>query len=67
MNQLDVFKDYLAEEEKSQLTQEKYLRDVRKFLSWLGERTLSKQEVLAFKTRLLESYAVASINSMLYS
>ena len=67
MKQLDEFKEYLTEEEKSQLTQEKYLRDVRKFLSWLGERNLIKQEVLVFKKGLLESYAVASVNSMLSS
>ena len=67
MKHLDEFKEHLAEEEKSRLTQEKYLRDVRKFLVWLGERTLSKQEVLAFKSELLESYATSSVNSMLSS
>lgn len=58
---------YLRREEKSPLTCEKYLRDVRTFLAWLAGRELRKEEVLAYKARLLERYAVSSANSMLSS
>lgn len=34
-NQLLAFVDHLREEERSEGTTQKYLRDVRKFLSWL--------------------------------
>lgn len=67
MNLLAEFEVYLRNEEKSQLTIEKYLRDVRKFLIWLGEKSISKREVLNYKEMLAETYEVASVNSMLSS
>ena len=47
--QLEALRLYLIESEKSPLTIEKYVRDVRYFLAWLGERELQKSEVLANK------------------
>jgi len=67
MWEMEGFRAYLLEEEKSPLTVEKYLRDVGAFLSWLDGRELSKGAVLAFKSWLVERYAVASVNSMLSS
>ena len=64
---MEKFKAYLIQEEKSELTVEKYVRDVRRFLSWLGAEALSKQEVLRYKAALVEQYAVSSVNSMLSS
>lgn len=64
---MDNFKEYLISEEKSSLTIDKYLRDVRYFLQWLGERELNKAQVLAYKAELIENYAVSSVNSMLSS
>ena len=61
------FEMYLILEEKSKLTAEKYIRDVRRFLGWLGRRELSKGVVLEYKTELMEKYAVASVNSILSS
>lgn len=65
--QLEALRLYLIESEKSPLTIEKYVRDVRYFLAWLGERELQKSEVLAYKAHLMEHYATASVNSMLSS
>ena len=62
---MENFRAYLIREEKSELTVEKYLRDVRHFLTWLGEKELSKNQTLAYKAELLETYAVVSANSML--
>lgn len=64
---MEAYKVYLVEEEKSELTVEKYLRDVRQFLLWLGDKALTKSEVLAYKAELVERYAVASVNSILSS
>lgn len=64
------FEHYLLEEERSLATIEKYLRDVRRFLSFLSdfpkELMISKEHTLAYKQYLSEyGYAPASINSML--
>ncbi len=65
---IGCFKKYLREEEKSENTIEKYLRDVRAFAAYLGGAAVTKETVIAYKGRLLaESYAVRSINSMLAS
>ena len=64
---MDDFKDYLIREEKSELTVEKYVRDVRRFLLRLGADELTKRKVLEYKAELIASYAVASVNSILSS
>ena len=62
------FKKYLREEEKSENTIEKYLRDVRAFAAYLNSSEITKEAVIAYKNKLLsENYAVRSINSMLAS
>ncbi len=61
------FENYLIEEEKSNATIEKYLRDVNAFSSYLYSRELSKSEVIAYKKTIAEDYAPASVNSMLVS
>ena len=38
MEDLIGFKNYLIQEEKSELTVEKYLRDTGRFVRWLGDR-----------------------------
>ena len=66
--QAQEFAVYLHREEKSAATQEKYLRDVRVFLSYAGNREITKELVLAWKTQLVQhGYAVRSVNSMLAS
>ena len=65
---IDCFKKYLREEEKSENTIEKYLRDVRAFAAYLNSSEITKEAVIAYKNKLLsENYAVRSINSMLAS
>ena len=61
------FKLYLYEEERSQNTIEKYLRDIRMFLQCIGSKGLQKSDVLEYKRKLCESYALRSVNSMLSS
>lgn len=59
------FEKYLENEEKSAATVEKYLRDVRGFYVYLADRTISKEESIAYKEYLTQQYAPASVNSML--
>ncbi len=61
------FRDYLINEEKSNETITKYLRDVSAFLRWIGNREITKSAVLSYKTEILEKYAPKSVNSMLAS
>ena len=62
------FSCYLKSEEKSKNTIAKYLRDVRAFAEYLSGAEITKETVIAYKSKLLaESYAVRSINSMLAS
>ncbi len=65
---IECFKKYLREEEKSENTVQKYLRDVRTFAVYSGGAAVTKKSVIAYKNKLLsENYAVRSINSMLAS
>ncbi len=62
------FANHLREEEKSNATMEKYLRDVRAFSAYAGNRSITKELVVDYKHQLLErGYAVRSVNSMLAS
>ena len=64
--QLTAFERHLRLEEREPGTIEKYLRDVRSFAAWLGERPLDKETAIAWKEHLLASgYAPSTINSML--
>lgn len=63
-----LFHKYLIGEEKSPATVEKYLRDVRTFMIYVGEKTVTKEVVIEYKNYLQrKNYAVRSINSMLAS
>ena len=62
------FEHYLHEEEKSENTIEKYLRDIHAFWAFLGENEVTKETVISYKSKLIsENYAVRSINSMVAS
>lgn len=61
------FEKQLISEEKSSNTIEKYIRDVRAFLKWAGERPLEKTDILEYKESLCKKYAPKSVNSVLSS
>ena len=64
---IQAYKNYLAEEEKSSLTLEKYIRDIVAFSNWIGNKSIEKADVLKYKEYLTENYAPSSVNSMLSS
>ncbi len=64
---LKDFRMYLFEEEKSDNTIDKYMRDVKSFMDWVAGKELDKATVLAYKKEICEKYAPKSVNSMLSS
>lgn len=67
-NVMKAFSEHLHQEEKSQATYEKYMRDVRAFLAFIGDEPITKESVIAYKKICVEKgYAVHSVNSMLAS
>lgn len=67
-NKISEFYTWLKSEEKSHNTIEKYIRDVTAFMVYLANTAVTKENVIAYKNKLIsENYAVRSINSMLAS
>ena len=66
--QIDRYARYLRQEERSQGTIDKYLRDIRIFSAWLEDRDVTKETVAQWKEYLVEQkYAPVTVNSMLSS
>ena len=65
--QIELYKEYLISEEKSEVTVEKYIRDISAFSRWLDCGELNKTAVLHYKHRLMETYAPTTVNSVLAS
>ena len=65
--ELEAYKNYLLEEEKSVATIAKYMHDLYEFSAWLGEREFDKKDVLEYKGLLCEKYAPTSVNACLSS
>ncbi len=61
------FKEHLILEERSEITIEKYIRDVKAFSVYTQNTAVIKETVIAYKKHLQENYAVRSVNSMLAS
>ena len=63
---LNEYRVYLANEEKSEATIEKYLRDVETFVKWLGDgEPVTKDRIMEYKKWLSGKYMISSANSML--
>ena len=68
MEHLHNFGEYLRTEEKSEATCEKYLRDVRRFMDDVGDASVTRELLAAWRNGLIQrGYAVRSVNSMLAS
>ncbi len=62
------FEHYLRDEEKSDATVEKYVRDITVFMSFLNDGVLSKNAAIEYKRYLLnKGYASRSVNSVIAS
>jgi len=66
MDQLVLFQQHLAGEEREQSTIEKYIREIRFFQTWLTGRSVTAEIVARWKNYLrAEGYQPESINSKL--
>ena len=55
MEEIEYYRHELLEAEKSKATVEKYIRDIRKFVQWLGnDETVSKDRTIQYKQYLKE-------------
>lgn len=61
------FKEYLIEDEKSDNTVEKYIRDITFFMDWLCGKEATKLLALEYKGHLCRKYAPASVNAAISS
>lgn len=62
---LEEFAQWLHSREKSRNTIDKYVRDARRFLEYVGTESWEKEQVLSYKKHLQEKYMISSVNSML--
>ncbi len=64
--ELRAFAAHLRAGDRSAGTIEKYLRDVRGFAAWMGDREVTRENALDWRGGLVErGYAPATVNSML--
>ena len=60
------FSDYLYERENAHATVNKYITDIKKLFTFLGEeRKIDKKILLQYKEWLVQKYTINSVNSML--
>lgn len=64
-SRLSDYETYLYQEERSANTITKYVRDLRAFFLFLAGEPVTKEILLTWKVHLTETYAPASVNSML--
>ena len=65
-SEIEKFADYLYQKENAKATINKYMADIKKFLSFLADdKRINKKVLLQYKEWLVQKYAVNSVNSML--
>lgn len=62
---VEGYRRKLVNEEKSKATIEKYMHDICVFWECMDGQAVTKERVIDYKERLLEQYAVSSVNSIL--
>lgn len=65
--ELSDFARRLREDERSASTIENYLRHIRAFAAWAGERPVTKDLAAAWKEHLVAQYRPGTVNTMLVS
>lgn len=64
---LNLYEQFLIEEEKASATISKYIRDIKAFYVWLEDKELAKENLKEYKAWLLEHFKISSANSMIIS
>lgn len=63
-----LYEIYLKNEEKSQNTILKYIRDIKRLKLYLNNKRINKEVLIAYKNNLIQDgYAISSVNSMIAS
>lgn len=62
---ISEFARFLLEEEKSEITIKKYVRDVEKFCNFAESKELTKSLTVEYKSKITKKYKPTSVNSML--
>lgn len=62
---LSEYEANLRQQEKSEATIRKYMRDVKAFEKYVGKTTVTKSKVMDYKEQLLQQYEISSANSMI--
>ena len=62
---LDLYRHDLDSVEKSRATTEKYIRDVKALKTYIGNQSITKGLIIAYKNHLQNHYKATRINSML--
>lgn len=65
--QINQFRMLLIEDERSNATISKYIRDIEKLKRYAKDKHITKEVVIDYKKYLMDTYAPASVNSMLVS
>ena len=64
---LNLYEQFLIEEEKASATISKYIRDIKAFYVWLEDKELAKENLKEYKSWLLDHFKISSANSMIIS
>lgn len=62
---LEAYEAHLRQEELSEHTILKYVHDLQRLSSYIKDESLTKEQLMSWKEKLIDSYAPASVNSML--
>ncbi len=62
---LKEYEIFLIQEEKSRATVEKYMRELQILSAFLGGAKVSKQKILEYRERLIQSYQPKTVNAKL--
>lgn len=62
---LKKYEIFLIQQEKSQATVKKYLKELQVLAAFLGGKQISKQRILEYRERLIESYQPQTVNTKL--
>lgn len=64
---VEQYRKKLIEDEKSSATVEKYMFDICNFQKNVYGQAVTKEKVISYKEKLIEQYAISSVNSILAS
>ncbi len=67
VEEIEGFRKYLTDEERSEATVIKYIHDVESFVKWCAGKRIDKSTVVPYKRYLCGNYASSSVNAALSS